>query len=488
MLISETNPIFCPRNYFPRTPMKPTRLSNLFILCLSVLSVGPAVATAQNPPLGKTAKEVQSASDTVPTSSPNSEGTANVPTAGQVPVALQGVTEPQDKPSPPLETPVDPFAKGHKYPKPANVSIESFDVPVGATVVHIPVTLDRQSPNTVVAHIRVSNGTGGRANPDTTKALIFRPGDPLTKTVSFAVNPLKEGDSVRAVQSSVPDGGVRRGGGIVITAKAGAINEPLKDAGRAPLKFSPLGELRYSVDGATIQFDDKGGPNSFSTALSHGRVQVGNRETGYYGKVEMGGFIRTAEGLVLSTRRLKEPVMEGSPPVAYPFLAVMLSGHRTPETHFKYGSIEWVVKMPNRRGSWPALWLLPPSGWPPEIDVYEGFGYNESWKFHSDLSTNIHGGSKLTRSFTRPTMHIKMSSFGLADTLTTEFHVFAATVDPDWITLFVDGVETIRYANPFRGRTWYPLTNVAVKAKVDSSYSDGSGDMVLRSLKVWRSE
>lgn len=45
----------------------------------------------------------------------------------------------------------------------------------------------------------------------------------------------------------------------------------------------------------------------------------------------------------------------------------------------------------------------------------------------------------------------------------------------------------MRYANPFKGKTRHPLTNVAVKALYDSAYTDGSGD-ILRSLKIWRSE
>jgi hypothetical protein len=384
--------------------------------------------------------------------------------------------------------PVDPYAGGNKYPPIANVSIASVDVPVGAVVVHIPVTLDKPSANTVIAHVRVYDGQGGRANPDTTKPVIFRPGDPLTKTVIFNISGMAEGNNVRAVQPDVPDGGNRKGSGILITAKAGAINEPIQDTGRPALTFTPLGELHYDVTGQTIQFDDKGGPSSFSTALSHGRTQVGNGETGYYGPIDMGGFVRTPEGLVLTSRRLETPVPIGSPAIQYPFLATMLSGHRTPETQFKYGSVEWVVKMPNRKGAWPALWLLPTDGWPPEIDVYEGFGYNGSWRFPSSLSTNLHGGDKLVRKFTRPAMTMKMSTFGLPNTLDSEFHTFACTVDPEWITMFIDGVETMRYANPFKGETWYPLTNVAVKAEVNSPYNEGSGAMVLRSLKIWRSE
>lgn len=381
----------------------------------------------------------------------------------------------------------DIYGGGTKYPPAANVRIERVEVPIGASVVHVPVTLDKQSPNTVIAHVRVYDGEGGRANPDTTKAVIFRPGDPLRKTVSFDVRGMSEGSNVRAVQPSVPDGGERQGEGILITARAGAVNEPIA-GGRDPLPFKPLGTLSYSATGATLQFDDQGGPNRFSTALPHGRTQVGNGETGYYGPMEMGGFDRTPEGLVLSSRRLAEPVKVGSPATEYPFLATMLSGHRTPETQFKYGSVAWVAKMPNRFGSWPALWLLPVAGWPPEIDVYEGFGYNGSWKFSSDLSANLHGGDRRVRTFTRPAMSMKMGSFGLPNTLDSAFHTFAVTVEPEWITMFVDGVETMRYANPFKDETWYPLMNVAVKATVDSPYADGSGAMTLRSVNVWRAE
>lgn len=386
------------------------------------------------------------------------------------------------------EASADVYDAGKKYPPIANVSIESFDVPVGAKVVHVPVTLDKPSANTVIAYVRVFDGSGGRAQPDTTKPVIFRPGDPLKKSVSFDVSGMDEGNNVRVVQPSVPDGGNRKGSDLRVTAKAGAVNEPVEAGGRPALAFAPLGELRYAASGETIRFDDEGGPGSFSTSLAHGRTQIGNGETGYYGTVDLGGFIRSPEGLVLSSRRLAKPVPVGSPPTLYPFLATMLSGHRTPETQFKYGSVEWVVKMPNRRGSWPALWLLPAGGWPPEIDVYEGFGYNGSWRFASDLSTNLHGGDKQMRTFTRPAMGMKMSTFGLANTLDSEFHTFAVTVGPEWITMFVDGVETMSYANPFKGETWYPLTNVAVKAPADSAYEDGSGAMVLRSLKVWRAE
>jgi len=385
------------------------------------------------------------------------------------------------------QDPSDIYDGGKKYPAAAKVQIRNFDVPVNATVVHVPVSLDKPSPNTVIAHVRVYDGQGGRADPDTTKCVIFRPGDPLTKSVSFRVRNMSAGNNLRAVQPDVPDGGIRAGGGILITARAGAVNETI-EGGRDPLTFKPAGTICYSETGQAIKFDDKGGPGSFSTSLSHGRTQVGNGETGYYGTVDMGGFTRSPEGLVLSSRRLDTPVKVGSPATEYPFLATMLSGHRTPETQFVYGSIEWDVKMPNRFGSWPALWMVSTGGWPPEIDVYEGFGYNGSWKFSESLSTNLHGGDNQRRTFTRPAMGMTMKTFGLPCTLDSEFHRFAVTVDPEWITMFVDGVETMCYANPFKGEKWYPLTNVAVKAKVESPYNDGNGDMTIRSIKIWKVE
>lgn len=387
-----------------------------------------------------------------------------------------------------LQKPEDIYDKGKKYPPVAGVTLGAVDVPVGATVVHVPITLDKTSPNTVIAYVRVFNGNGGHAIPDVTKAVIFRPGDPLTKTIPFNVKDMSAGNTVKAVQPAVPDGAKRLGNGIEITAREGAVNEAAPDTSRPPFTFAPFGDLAYSGTPETIQFDDKGGPNTFTTSLSHGRTQPGNGETGYYGLVKQGVITRGPEGLVLTSRRLEKPIPVGSPATLYPFLASMLSGHRTPEAQFKYGSVEWVVKMPNRKGSWPALWLVPTGGWPPEIDVYEGFGYNGSWRFNASLSTNIHGGTNNNRTFTRPAMNMKMSTFGLTDTLDSEFHKFAVTVSPEWITMFIDGLETMRYANPFKGENWYPLTNVAVKATPESPYDDGTGDMVLRSLKVWRAE
>jgi hypothetical protein len=465
-----------------------TRLALVAVVCLS----GRLPLSAQEMTL-KQAKELREETKTAENAlgqilTQVSDNPALLKNANTAKDALGRVSGQLDAYIGELQKPEDLYDNGKKYPAAAAVSIGAVDIPVGAKVVNVPVTLDKPSPNTVIAYVRVYNGKGGRAVPDVTKAVIFRPGDQLTKSIAFNVEGMAAGNTVKAVQPAVPDGAKRQGSGLEITAKEGALNEAVPDTSRAPLVFAPLGELRYTGTAETIQFDDKGGPNTFTTSLAHGRTQPGNGETGYYGTVDQGVITRGPEGLILTSRRLEKPVPVGSPATLYPFLASMLSGHRTPETQFKYGTVEWVVKMPNRKNSWPALWLVPTGGWPPEIDVYEGFGYNGSWRFNASLSTNIHGGTNNNRTFTRPAMTMRMSTFGLADTLDTEFHTFAVTVAPDWITLFIDGVETIRYANPFKGENWYPMTNVAVKAPPDSPYDDGTGELILRSLKVWRAE
>lgn len=388
------------------------------------------------------------------------------------------------------------FKNGTAYPGAGKVDILDCEVLPGASVVHLPVRLSKPAPNTVIAEVRCSNGEGGRANPDTTKRAFFRTGETET-TIAFNVRGMTEGSTVKFTQSNVPDGAGRGVSSAIARAVVGAVNEA-SPAGRTPLPFVPHGSLVYSATGKQMLED-----GNWLDRLAHGRTQVGNAETGYYMKREDGAFALDGDDLILRSWRLSEPMVVGTPRVSYPFGASMLTGllpanenqnpRINPAVSFKYGTIEWEVKMPNRKGSWPALWLLSSRGgwpkWPFEIDVFEGFYYNNDFRAGSQLSTNLHGGAEGSNksTFTRPSFRHTMSDYGLKNTLDTEFHKFACVVDPDWITMFVDGIETFRYANPFTSTdAWYPLTNIACKAKPDDPYNTGNGDMVVRSIKIWR--
>ncbi|WP_296312937.1 family 16 glycosylhydrolase [Erythrobacter sp.] len=165
--------------------------------------------------------------------------------------------------------------------------------------------------------------------------------------------------------------------------------------------------------------------------------------------------------------------------------AAVLTGERMPETHLAYGQIEWEAQMPDRRGAWPALWLLPTSGWPPEIDVYEGFGQSPDWNFSRHISANLHGGAGGKRGFTVP-MRIDAQRFYGRSGFASGYHRYGVSIDPRHITWFVDGIEVYQTVNPFPGTVWFPLMTVAVKHPGTSAYAGGSGAMRVRALRVWR--
>lgn len=378
------------------------------------------------------------------------------------------------------------FANNTKYPAPVTVDLIDTQIAAKADSAYIGVELSGRSANTVVAFVRCTWGNGAGPVKDRTQAVFFRSGDALKTQVSCPMRPGKVGSTVRFVQANVPDG-ARRGRQ---TAVAELIDKAVTPARpgifRASYRFSPRGKMIYQSKGSELKMTDSGSAGSWSTALPHGRTQPANAETGYYGPLAMDGFVINGDDLALTSRRLAKPFQakDGK----FPFLAAILSGHNTANVQFTYGSVEWVAKMPNRKGSWPALWLLPTSGWPPEIDVYEGFTYNNEWNPASSLSSNIHGGANIKRTFDRAAFRLRMEDFGLSPTVTSEFHKFQVTVDPQWITIFVDDVETMRYANGFADTRWFPLMQVGVKIPPDDAYDKGSGAMTLRLIRIWRAE
>jgi hypothetical protein len=406
------------------------------------------------------------------------------------PVAVVEPT-PVPVPVPPAPEP-DLFNLGQTFPSAATVNVASREVRIGTTVVTLPVTLTAPSANTVIAFIRCANGSGGRVLRDYSQPVIFNPGE-TARTVTFETHPMGEGHTVHVSHSNVPDGGIR-GTGATVTATAAAGEMLLPVAPAALPRFAPKGDLVYNATGKQVV---DGG--LWLDRLAHGRTQPGNAETGYYAPKN---HYLQGDDLVLPSYRMATPHVEGNPQVTYPFAASMMSGLIDrgsqwpvvrPELTFKNGSIEWEAKMPNRRGSWPALWLLSHRNgspkWPFEIDLFEGFYYNNDHRAGSSLSANLHGGleGSIVRKWTRPQFFSRMSHFGLPSTLDTEFHKFACTVDPQWIRVFVDGIQTFCWQNPFDStHGWYPLMNVAVKAGASDPYDAGSGDMTVRRVRIWR--
>lgn len=384
------------------------------------------------------------------------------------------------------------FAGGTKLPAKATLSIGAAVFKPGASVAYVPVTLNQATPNTVIARVITVNGSGanraisGYQYKATEEIVIFRPGDPLRKTVSVPILSATDGQQFSLKLREAPWGANQGTASNTVTANADATATAAATSGfRNPRTFRTYGALQYEMTKETMRWSDEGWSGGWSTKLSHGRAQPANGETGIYLDESLYPWVEaplryTDEGLVFHTQKLWSPISWAG--VAYNYGAVVLSGHNTPATQIGYGQYEWVAKMPTRRGSWPAFWLISTSGWPPEIDVYEGFGYQSYWDFDRHISATIHGGTGGVRYFQRGSNIQAEQAYGLAG-FSQGYHRYAVDIGPEYITWFVDGLETYQSVNPFRGHRWYPIMDVAVKAT--SAYDDGSGDMVVKSFRAW---
>jgi len=385
------------------------------------------------------------------------------------------------------------FANGTRYPELATASVGPAFYRPGANMAYVPITLDRPTPNSVIVRVMTEDGTGpvrgvaGVNYQSIYKSVIFRPGDPLTKTVPVPILlGIPQADfMVRFVEA--PWGG--KMGTDRAMVQCDFLRPPTVEqvAGREPRTFQPTGAPQWAMSRDTMKWSDAGHDKAWSTKLPNGRSQPGNQETGMYldGWVYRDSGIEaplryTDDGLVLHTQKLKTPLYWDGVP--YDYGSVVLSGHNTRPLQIGYGQYSFTAKMPDRRGSWPAFWLISTSGWPPEIDIYEGFGFESWWDFDRYTANTLHGGANITRTFQQGVFMntdeiYKISGF------TKGFHSFAVDIQPDYITWFIDGQESYQAVNPFAGFRWYPIMNVAVKTTSD--YTDGTGDMIVKDVRVY---
>nr|WP_315591104.1 family 16 glycosylhydrolase [Sphingomonas psychrotolerans] len=385
------------------------------------------------------------------------------------------------------------YANGTKLPAMATLSIGAAVFQPGASVANVPVTLDRPTPNTVIARVITVNGDStnkaisGYQYKATEAVVVFRPGDPLRRTVSVPIISATDGQQFSLKLREAPWGANQGTASATVTASATATPTAAATSGfRNARTFRTYGTLKYEMTPSTMRWSDGGWADGWSTKLSHGRSQVANGETGLYLDDTLYPGVEaplryTSEGLVFHTQKLALPITYNG--AAYNYGSVVLSGHNTTATQIGYGQYEWVAKMPTRRGAWPAFWLISTSGWPPEIDVYEGFGYQSYWNFDAHISATIHGGSGGYRSFQRGSIIQAQQAYGLSG-FAQDYHRYAVDIGPEYITWFVDGLETYQSVNPFKGHRWYPIMDVAVKT--NSAYDDGSGDMIVKSFKAWQ--
>ncbi|WP_174300284.1 family 16 glycosylhydrolase [Caulobacter sp. S45] len=122
-----------------------------------------------------------------------------------------------------------------------------------------------------------------------------------------------------------------------------------------------------------------------------------------------------------------------------------------------YGVFEISAKLPAERSAWPAFWLYPTDNVAPaEIDVFESYGLSSNLVTQT-VHTNQTGSSTL--------LHTSEHIDDYVGDTTSEFHTYAVDWEPDYITWYVDGVETFQVATPAdMHRPMYMLADLAIGA------------------------
>ncbi len=104
---------------------------------------------------------------------------------------------------------------------------------------------------------------------------------------------------------------------------------------------------------------------------------------------------------------------------------------------FKFGYAEMRAKLPKGKGIWPAFWLLPsPSGWPPEIDIFEMLGHQPNKLY---FTVHTQGNDPNCGGYS----NCKSGSYSGPD-YSEDYHTYAIEWVSNYIAWFVDGVERFR--------------------------------------------
>lgn len=130
---------------------------------------------------------------------------------------------------------------------------------------------------------------------------------------------------------------------------------------------------------------------------------------------------------------------------------------------WQYGRIEVRARIPNGRGTWPAIWMLAsttPLAWPDdgEIDIMEHVGWNPAYihaSIHSKKYNHVMGTQK--------------TDTIVAPDFAENFHIYALDWTADSIKVSVDDSTYFRFANERTGKDAWPfdqsfhlLLNIAV--------------------------
>lgn len=214
------------------------------------------------------------------------------------------------------------------------------------------------------------------------------------------------------------------------------------------------GEAQYTKLVWSDEFDYKGLPDASKWSYDTGGHGWGNNELQHY-TLERLENAKVENGMLV-LKAVKED-FDGSK-----YTSARLQTKNKGD--WKYGRMEVKAKLPQGRGIWPAIWMLPTEwkygGWPEsgEIDIMENVGY-----LPDSVYASVHTGAF---------NHVKGTNktAGLLRTdLAENFHVYAIEWTPEKISFFIDDVLYHAFTNEHKTSAEWPfdqpfhlLLNVAV--------------------------
>lgn len=452
---------------------------------------------------------------------------------------LEGTQTAQPQPQPQPTAPIWTTLTRSRLSIPASV-----DVPAGQREIYIPVRADhtnRESfycyvsglTNVSGGNINVGDDTQQRANYDGLDVLYrWSPSDDLTHYIKLVTRQTYPAGRMLDVVIRVKGlGDSQKGGSTRIRFTADATQPAMPAQYHRPLRRLELtGATRKNTfNPATLVASDTGflsnGTPTWRARLSHGYAQDGNGETGLYmneekfpGKAQSPITYDSAENaLRLHTHAFPMQERAEHDNRLFRHQAAVIQGQTMDAVCGTSGVWRMEAKLPIRRYSWPAFWLVGrgPTGaagswtaWPPEIDILEKF--NQAWGAADTPYTTT-----FAQHYGNAGSNVRAGSFGSeievnqwipgTGRLNEGYHSWACCItynsDParSEVTFFFDDVEVgchilhARHHDMLTRMELFPIANVAVKAPADytpEQYNTdagrgNSGDMWIKDIAYY---
>jgi len=172
------------------------------------------------------------------------------------------------------------------------------------------------------------------------------------------------------------------------------------------------------------EFSDEGFPDPKKWTYDVGDHGWGNNELEYYSQT----VLKNAR--IENGKLIIEAHADASYPKGYTSARLLTKG----KAAWQYGYIEVKAKLPEGRGTWPAIWMLPEEnthgGWPNsgEIDIMEHVGYDPG-KVHGTVHTEAFNHK----------IDTQQGGFRLVPDFSTEFHIYAINWTAEKIDFLIDG-------------------------------------------------